>query len=344
MDTTEYPWLGWALIADAIIAAVDLALGPSTVMAGLLIVGPLLASARLAPVPTALVGVYALVLGVAVGTIEGGLGSVDHGLRLVMVMVAGGFAVLSSHIRTTREKALGEVARVAQEAILQPITGRLGEVEVATRYQSASPHALVGGDVFDLANTPYGVRIIVADVRGKGLPAVKTAAATVGAFREGVYTQPDLVRLAHSLDRSLTEHLDAEDFVTAIIAGLRPGHLQLVNCGHHPPLRIPGRSADGPPCLLGPDDPATPLGLDPDPVLQVVPLSHGDRVLFYTDGLVEARDTRGVMFGLETPATHEVLTSADLGATLDDLLKLLIAHTGHRVDDDVALVIAQPGP
>jgi hypothetical protein len=76
------------------------------------------------------------------------------------------------------------VAEVAQRAILRPIPARLGAMSFATRYLSAAEEALIGGDFYDAAFTPHGLRLITGDVRGKGLPAVQLASVVLGCFRE----------------------------------------------------------------------------------------------------------------------------------------------------------------
>lgn len=77
--------------------------------------------------------------------------------------------------------------------------------------------------------------MIVGDVRGKGLPAVGTAALVLGVFREAAYDEPDLLDVVCRIERSLARNLGGDDFVTAVVAGCpEPGRLEMVNCGHAP--------------------------------------------------------------------------------------------------------------
>ena len=115
------------------------------------------------------------------------------------------------------------------------------------------------------------------------------------------------------------------------------GWLRLVNCGHPPPLLVQptGRR------LLEPRQPAPPLGLDPNPVVEQVRLGPEDRLLLYTDGLVEARAADRRQFELDE-RVEACLTAATLERALDGLVGLLLTHAGRRLDDDLALVLLAP--
>ena len=69
---------------------------------------------------------------------------------------------------------------------------------------------------------------------------------------------------------------------------------------------------------------------------------EGDRLVFYTDGLLEARDRAGRFFRLEDCA--DILRGPDLEAAADELLDRLVAHTGRRLDDDVAVLLFEAAP
>jgi serine phosphatase RsbU (regulator of sigma subunit) len=88
-------------------------------------------------------------------------------------------------------------------------------------------------------------------------------------------------------------------------------------------------------------EPTTPLGLDPAPTVQRFTLAATDRVLLYTDGLMEARAPGGRPFELDGQV-EAVVAAPSLGAALDGLVARLLAHAGGRLDDDLALVLAQP--
>jgi serine phosphatase RsbU (regulator of sigma subunit) len=125
--------------------------------------------------------------------------------------------------------------------------------------------------------------------------------------------------------------------VTAVFAEFEPhGWLQLVSCGHPPPLRV---GADGELGALTPTAFATPLGLHPDIRPSTFTVRPGDRLVFYTDGLLEARDRAGRCFRLED--CLDTLREPDLQAAADGLLARLQAHTGGKLEDDVALLLVE---
>jgi phosphoserine phosphatase RsbU/P len=234
---------------------------------GLLIVGPLLAAASLDAPRTAIVGLYALGLAVLLGIPDGNFGTADHLLGCLVVATGGALGTFLAHRHVQQERILVRVTRiaeVAQQTILRPIPPRMGRVALAVRYLSASQDALVGGDFYDVAVTRHGLRVLVGDVKGKGLEAVQLAALVLASFRTAA-THPSLVELAAELDSSLRPRLGEEDFVTAVLAQFdRRGELQLVNCGHPPPLRFRAGVAE----RLADAEPTTPLGLEPAPTVQ----------------------------------------------------------------------------
>ncbi|NAZ78235.1 SpoIIE family protein phosphatase [Kineococcus sp. T13] len=263
-----------------------------------------------------------------------------------LVRVAGSaalavMAVLSAHVRARREqhvRQVTEVATVAQTAILAPVPARVGHLDLASRYQSASAHALVGGDLFDAVATEGSVRVVLGDVRGKGLPAVHTAAAVLSAFRHSA-PQPDvcLAELARRVEASVAPRLAAEDFVTAVFCEVCPdGRLDVVLCGHPAPLRV---GADGVVAAVG-EHRSPPLGLGVEPLVETGRLGGRERLLLFTDGLAEARDAAGRFFDVEA-AAGALAAGGDLDAALERLLEDVREHAGGRIDDDLALLLLQ---
>jgi phosphoserine phosphatase RsbU/P len=328
------------VLVTSAIALLDAWTGSRAILLGLLIAGPLLASASLDAQRTAIIGLYALGLAVLLGIPDGIFATTDHLLRCLAVAIGAALGAFIAHCHAERDRALVRITRiaeVAQRTILRPIPPRMGRFALAVRYLSASEEALVGGDFYDVAVTRHGLRVLVGDVKGKGLEAVQLAALVLASFRAAA-AHPSLVELAAELDHSIRPRLGEEDFVTAVLAEFgRHGELQLVNCGHPPPLRFRAGVAE----LLASAEPTTPLGLDPAPTVQRFSLGPTDRLLLYTDGLLEARAPDGRQFELDGQV-KAVLTASSLGAALDRLVRLLQDHAGGRLDDDLALVLAQP--
>lgn len=322
-------WLGMVLVLDTAIAITGTLLAHG--LLGLLAAGPLLACARCGGRATALALVYALAL-CAISA---------AGVKVAgMVIVTGVAAVFVSVIRSRREGALIRINDRVQRAILRPLPAEFGGVAFASHYQSATKQALVGGDLYDVVMTQYGPRLIIGDVKGKGLDAVGRCAAVLAVFRELAVAEPDLVTLAIKMDARVSTDMEIEDFVTVILADFAPGEVRMVNCGHHPPVKAAADSAGLQ--LMAPGQPAPPLGLHPRPARQDITLRPGDRLLFYTDGLVETRDHKGRFFELGQQMVAEALAGPDLDAAIRQLVRLLLEHAGGRLADDVLLVLSEP--
>ena len=245
----------------------------------------------------------------------------------VFVLLAA-FAVANATLRTAAQRRLSRVravARVAQSALLREVPATVTAGRMASRYVSAAAEARVGGDILEVVSEGGRTRWLIGDTRGKGLPAVRLASIATTSFRDAC-AQPglSLTEIARVVDRSVTLAAGEEDFVTALFAEFDPrGWLELVTCGHPPPLRL---TAGGGLQALTPASYATPLGLHPDMKSSTFSVGAGDRLVFYTDGLLEARDRAGRYFRLEDCA--DTLRGPDLEAAADELLDRLVAHTG----------------
>jgi phosphoserine phosphatase RsbU/P len=334
-------WLGLALLlAITAVAAAGYAAGPAIIPVAWLAVGPLLASLVLSPRVTAALAGWALLL-------AAGLAAVEHvrpGMlvsHLSVCMLLAGFAIINSALRTVAQQRLRQVravARVAQSALLREVPETVTAARLASRYVSAAAEARVGGDLLEVVPDATRPRWLIGDTRGKGLPAVRLASVAMTSFRDAC-ARPgmDLPEIARVVDQSVTRAASEEDFVTAMFAELDPGGwLQLVACGHPPPLLL---AADGGLRALSPRAYATPLGLHPHMQSSTFTVHTGDRLLFCTDGLLEARDRAGRYFRPEDYL--DTLRDRDLQAAADGLLDRLAAHAGRKLDDDAALLLVE---
>ncbi|WP_223837927.1 PP2C family protein-serine/threonine phosphatase [Streptomyces venezuelae] len=156
-----------------------------------------------------------------------------------------------------------EIAGAAQRALLRPLPPRIEGLALAAVHGAA-----VGGDLYDALPTRYGVRVVIGDVRGHGLPALGAAAAVLGAFREAAYDEHTLAGVLRRMERALGRHLRdrakaehpaaggssprrgqgegepeapvAEEFVTVLLLEIgRDGRLTALNCGHPWPYVLP---------------------------------------------------------------------------------------------------------
>ena len=331
-------WTAVAAGALATVAVLDAIVGGSG-FDGLLVVGPVVGSATVSPRRTFFLAVAAVLAAATIAAVHGRLD--DAGvIRVAGVAAVGAFCVVAAHWRERREGVLQRVTRVAevaQLAILRPIPTRVGPVSFASRYLSAADQAFIGGDLYEVVPSARGVRVVVGDVRGKGLEAVHLAALVLGTFREAATVEGALAGVAMAVDRAVGSEISLEDFVTAVFVEFRPGgEVELINCGHHPPMRVMPRAVE----YLMPTEFSPPLGLTPDFTAEVHNLERGDRLLLYTDGLIEARAPDRSFFEL-APDTLSSLRRRSLDAALEALVAEVLRHAGGHLDDDLALLLAE---
>ncbi|MFF3564879.1 PP2C family protein-serine/threonine phosphatase [Streptomyces sp. NPDC002574] len=339
-------WAWWFLTASyALIAAciaVDVVSGPETTLTPVLAALPVLAGvrARRARVPL-LAGLVAIGLVFFLAAANNGVPALVHVTAAVSILAVTFTITGSVVLVTARERELARVrgvAEAAQGALLRPPPPQVGGLRVAVRYVAAEAEARIGGDLYEVVETDFGVRVLLGDVRGKGLEAVQTAADVLGVFRDAARSEPGLDAVAARLDGALVRRGGGEEFVTAVLltAPRSGGTAVLVNCGHPPPLLC----HEGTVTEVTPQAYAAPLGLlsltgghyRP----QSVPYGPGDLLLFYTDGVCEARDRHDRFYPLAERVAE--LTEQDPDALLDRVLTDLHAWTGGGLGDDAALL------
>ncbi|WP_329439422.1 serine/threonine-protein phosphatase [Streptomyces sp. NBC_01426] len=279
---------------------------------------------------------------------------------LALFLVSAASLMTSSTARTRRENELNQVRRIAtaaQDVLLRPVPSRLGGVRAASLYLAAESGAQIGGDLYEAVKTRYGIRMIVGDVRGKGLPAVRAAAIVLGAFRESVHYEDDLVEVVNHCEAALRRdalvagalvgagEADGDDtlleaFVTVVVVQIPDGspRVEVVNRGHPPPLV----QRDGSVRFLMPATPLPPLGLaefisGPPGRVDRHPFAPGDRLLLYTDGVIEARDRDGAFFDLSEAMAS--MRDRTLEEFLEGLRQALLRHTRGALADDVAVIL-----
>jgi len=321
------------------LVVVDALLGRDLVLSAGYGVAALLAATVASVRATAVVAAAGVAMVAVSGLWNHDIGAQEWTIRLLLTTLLGAAAVALARIRVQRERDLRDmtlIAETAQRALLRALPTAVGSVGFAARYISATRAALMGGDLYEVAETAYGVRAIVGDVRGKGLDAVQLAATVLGAFRRSAFTQPLLSEVAAELDRVVSAVAGDEDFVTAVLAEFHPdATVGLVNCGHHPPLLVSAGSVHTVPT----GEPQLPLGLGTDPQVVTSPWPSQSRLLMYTDGLIETRNRQGEFFPLDHHG--RILVSGTLDEALDLLLVRLRDHAGGRLGDDIALVLAE---
>lgn len=336
-------------LAMLVVSLADMLVGRDTYLAAILSVVPPLAALTLFSLEVVAVSAVGMGLLIVLSQYDGLNEADDRRLyigTLIAYLALTAASVAISHLRVLRTRdllAVSTVAEAAQLALLRPPDPQVGDIRLAARYVSAADAAKIGGDLYGVHDTPYGVRVIIGDVRGKGLAAVHTSAVVLGAFREAAYDEPDLAGLARRLETSMVRHVPAGEFATAMFVGFdAPDTVELLHCGHVPALRV---SADGSAELLEPPDPWVPLGLahlaEGGPEPWRVPFLPGDVLLLCTDGVVEARrDGQGPFYPLTERAPALVAGSADdPESAVARLYADLLRHAGGALRDDAALLL-----
>ncbi|GAA0391859.1 PP2C family protein-serine/threonine phosphatase [Micromonospora gifhornensis] len=329
--------LGAALVLLATVSAVELADGPAANYIALMVAAPFLAAALASWRVVLGVGAAASLLGAGFALAERML-SLSTAVAVAGIVLGAGIAAAVASVRERQAKQIAELSKlaaVAQQAVLRPLGPRVGALSVAGRYISSTARAEIGGDLYEAIETPYGVRMIIGDVRGKGLEAVRLASIVLGSYRHVAYERADLRAVVADLDRAVARNVGDEDFVTAALVEERGGTLTIVNCGHPAPLLLRGGAV----IPLEPPAPAPPLGFMPVVRPRVERLEPGDRLLLFTDGLGEAR--RDGEFFPTADRAWRLLghgTVADGLASLETALKEWVHG---RLDDDIALVLME---
>ncbi|MGV9883731.1 PP2C family protein-serine/threonine phosphatase [Streptomyces sp. NPDC003006] len=285
------------------------------------------------------------------------------GARIVSSAVF--FAVgtgLIVHVRRAllRElRQVREVAGAAQNTLLRPLPPRVDGLVLAAGRFAASQGASVGGDLYEVAATEHGVRVVMGDVRGHGLAAIGTVAAVLGSFREAAHDEPELPLVMRRLERALGRHLReraraehpasggaapenpvAEEFVTVLLLEIGDGgEITALNCGHPWPFLLSGHARP-----LTDADPLPPLGTFPLPadlpVLDCGRLLPGEALALHTDGMEDARDAAGEFFPLEAALTEAArVQPVSPQVLIHSVYAELLRHTGRLPSDDAALLV-----
>jgi serine phosphatase RsbU (regulator of sigma subunit) len=243
-----------------------------------------------------------------------------------------------------RRRAMNLAAEMQWDMLLPPLSFSSPELAIAGLLE---PAYLVAGDAFDYSLNGDVLDFAILDAMGHGVNSTMASTLALGAFRFGRRRQLSLTVVAELIDDALIERFDGEEFVTGHVGQLdiATGLFRWVNAGHPVPLLVRGSRVVAELAC----EPSFPLGLG----LQIEEVGEwqlrpGDKLLFYSDGAVEARPEGGEQFGLDRLRDSiEQFSGAGLVASevLRRVARELRRHRGGELQDDATLVFLewQPG-
>jgi serine phosphatase RsbU (regulator of sigma subunit) len=336
----------------AAIGVIDLVTGDHTHFNEMTVLAPALASALCSVRWTGAIAVAAVAAFLAQSWALGTAYGTEMPVLLTMIVAACVVSVVVAGVRASRERELARARvtiEVLQRTMLHKLPMTAGPLEVHGFYVAAEADALVGGDIYEAVRTPFGVRLLIGDVCGKGLRAIHAASDVLSSFREAAHHQPTIEELAVRLEQAVARHNsqageddDEPRFVTALLVEVgRDGRTRVANCGHVAPYVIRGGKASE----VGGAEPALPLGLgdlSDEPRLSVpLDFGPGDALLLCTDGVTEARGPNGAFYPLgERLAEWADRKPEEIAELLrTDLVRY--AAGGAQRDDATLLVIRQ---
>jgi len=246
-----------------------------------------------------------------------------------------------SLVQTARLRPMTLAAEM-QWSLMPPLTVGSERVVVSGMVQ---PSYEVGGDIFDYALGEARAHVAIFDAMGHGLEAALLASLAVGAYRNARRRPLSLTRTASAIDEALAGQFGHGRFVTALIAelDLDSGRLGWVAAGHPPPLLL----RQGRVVKELSRRPNAPLGLRLNDTFTVHEemLEPGDRLVLYSDGVVEGKDaTSGERFGIERLVDFVARAEAagePVPETMRRLGHAVVKHQGHELQDDATQVLLE---
>ncbi len=236
-----------------------------------------------------------------------------------------------------------DVTRRLQQMLL-PKPHELNQInglEIADFLEAAEE---VGGDYYDVLVHDGRVRIGIGDVTGHGLESGVLAIMVQTAVRTLLYSQEtDLVRMLNIINRTIydnVQRMNSEKHLTLALLDYHNG--QIILSGQHEDMIV---VRQGKVELIDTIDLGFPIGLEPDiadfTAITKVTLNPGDVVVLYTDGITEAENSYGKLYGLERLCE---IISQNLQASAEGIRQVVIddvrQYIGqHKVFDDITLLI-----
>jgi sigma-B regulation protein RsbU (phosphoserine phosphatase) len=238
--------------------------------------------------------------------------------------------------RDQRQQREIEEARLIQRGLLPTTFPQISGVQLAVSWLPANG---VGGDCFDTLAFGSALGVSIADIAGKGLPAALLMSNLQAAVRAFAQESVPPSSICGSVNRLLCRNMASGRFATFCYARIEPASRRIVysNAGHNPPFVV---RADGSVARLS--EGGMVLGVFPDSAYEQaeMPLASGDRLVFYTDGISEARNPEGDEYGEERiTAAAQDLRALPADAMKDALLQHVTTFANGQFEDDATLIV-----
>jgi len=257
--------------------------------------------------------------------------------------------LIATQARTTdvynlhrRRRALSLAASM-QWDLLPPLVFKTPSITVAGLLEPAYD---VAGDCFDYALNARTLDVGIIDAMGHGVASALMSALAVGSYRHDRREGNALEHIHINLDETIAAHCPPLTFATGQLVQIDTdtGAMTWTNAGHPLPLLIrDGQVSSELKC-----EPPLPWGLasaldrSAVPAIATEPLQPGDSVLLYTDGVIEAHEPGGELFGLDRLADIAGRHTSDLlepEEIVRQIVRSVLDHQADQLDDDATLVL-----
>lgn len=249
---------------------------------------------------------------------------------------------LAKTVQRQRDDLVKDIALAAQvQRLFLPSGERaIAGLEIAGMMHPARG---VGGDYYDyFPISAHATQVIIADVAGKGASAALLMSATAAVMRNEASQDRNMLEQVERLNAEIHSVSDADRFVTLLVAEIDSEQrtLRYVNCGHNSALLF--RTETGDLSLMKSSCP--PIGLSPEEICELTmeDLAAGDVMVFYTDGVTEAKNRLGEQFGMEQ-LSGAVRSGASLSAEeiMTNIYNAAADFCGDDFDDDVTILVVK---
>lgn len=279
------------------------------------------------------------------GVLEAQVAEADDRARRHGELLAGALAKVITAVkeagdllqRTRRTRPM-RLASEIQWELLPPLTLSTAELTIAGILE---PCYEIGGDAFDYAVNSGTAHLMLVDAMGHGLDSSLIASLVIGSYRHSRRAGDPLAETYAAMDEVVADRFGPDRFATAQLVELdaRSGALRWINAGHPPGMLVRDGKMVG--SLEHP--PALPIGYGQpgDAGFAEITLQPGDAVLWFTDGVIEARSPRGEYF--EEPRLADLFTRAlGSGTTVPEVMRRLnqavLEHQGSALHDDATML------